>query len=181
MEEGDLIARKIGATAGEPGESLDGTVLETTDGQDFEPRAGEGARLVEQGVEITIVADRDGGAKYQNNTVTIDPVLRINGDVDYELGNIDFDQDVQISGSVLTGFSVSSGGDLTVVGIVESGATVRSKGDLSVSKGILGETTTVVALGNQKAQFVQNATVLVFEGISSLEAIFTTQMCVAVA
>ena len=48
-----------------------------------------------------------------------------------------------------------------MAGAVESGATLRVKGDLTVGKGILGDTTTVVVLGELRTRFVQNATVVV--------------------
>jgi len=161
VAKGDLIGRKVAATLGEPGERIDGSALEASDGKDFEPRAGKGATLKENGADLLAYAEIDGCAKYKNNTVSVEPVLRIAGDVNFETGNVTYDQDVFVTGSVVTGFSVSAGGDLNIGGTVEYGATVRSLKDLTVGKGILGETTTAVALGDLKAQFIQNATVLV--------------------
>ena len=93
--------------------------------------------------------------------VCVNPMFRINGDVDYSTGNVEVEKDLYISGSVCSGFTVKAGENATIAGTVEPGATVRMRGDLNVGNGILGETTRVVVLGELRTRFIQNATVMV--------------------
>lgn len=118
VSDGSLIARKIPATAAEAGQNLFGDVLKAEDGQDAVFVAGEGARLCEEDYEGQVVqaiyATIDGAVAFHSGSVSVNAVYRISGDVDYETGNVEFDGDVFIFGSVNTGFEVRAGGNVTV-------------------------------------------------------------------
>ena len=159
--EGEMIARKVGPTAGRPGQTVTGEPIETTDGKDIEVHAGDGVRLSEEGEGIELYAETGGAVVLKGDQVCVNPEVKVNGDVDYSTGNLDVEKDLYVSGAVTSGFTVKAGGNVTVAGAVESGATMRVKGDLTVGKGILGETTTVAVLGELRTRFVQNATVVV--------------------
>ena len=95
------------------------------------------------------------------------PVFALSGDVDYDSGNIDLPTNVDIGGSVVSGFHVKSGGSVTIGGAIENGATVHAKGDIIVAKGIFGADTKVVALGNVESKFIQNSTVMAHENVTA--------------
>lgn len=160
-----LLVRKVPATKGKSGKNLLGEVIPASDGQDVALSAGEGARLHEASYEGQVVpavfATIDGAVVARAGQVSVNPIFRVSGDVDYETGNVEFEKDVHISGSVKTGFEVRAGGNVTIGGTIESGASVRVKGNLVVGRGILGKTTRVVVLGELRAQFIQNAMVVV--------------------
>lgn len=159
VKAGDLIATKVEATAGTPGRDLLGEEIETTDGEDLEPKVGEGVE-VRQGSTVELRATVDGAATLKNGVPTVTPVFKVDGDVDFETGNLAIDDHLYVSGSIQSGFTVDVGGDATVVGAIEPGAKVRVKGDLNVGGGILGDTTSVVALGDLRVKFIQTARVL---------------------
>ena len=159
--EGNLIAEKVAATAGTVGSNLLGEEIETTDGQDCDVRPGEGCRLDETEDKVRVFATLDGAATHQNGTVAVSPVLRINGDVGYDTGNIEIEKDLYVSGSVQSGFTVDVGGEANIAGVVETDARLHIKGNLTVGNGILGDKTTIVVFGDLRTRFIQNARVLV--------------------
>jgi hypothetical protein len=160
VEEGQFLGRLVPPTEGEPGLDLGGETLETTDGQTRDFSAGDNVRA-EDGAEGTaFYAEVDGAASMKGDALQVLPVLIISGDVDYDTGNLETSSEVQISGSVKSGFSVQARGAITVAGVVEDGAELRSGGDVVVGQGVLGETSRIVASGDVEVKYVQNATVL---------------------
>ena len=87
-------------------------------------------------------------------------VFRVSGDVDYSTGNIDVTTDLLVEGSVNSGFTVKSAGAIRIRGTAEPGATVIAKGDLIVEKGIVGDTTRVITLGNLQTSYIHDAEVI---------------------
>lgn len=77
--------------------------------------------------------------------VEVLPVFEVAGDLDYAVGNIDFPGDVVIRGDVKPGFTIVSGGSVTVRGLVE-GATITAARDLAVA-GTVGEHPSVFEVG----------------------------------
>lgn len=115
------------------------------------------------------------------DTVHVKPVFVVSGDVNYETGNIDTPMDVQINGSVRSGFAVKAGGSIAIGGTVEANVTLTAHGDVVVSQGIIGEDTTVTArgilsLGNIQTKFIQNASVLSKGDIEVGSYIFNSQV-----
>lgn len=155
-----LLGEFVPATMGQPGVDLSGQEIPAPDGEKREFTAGENVRTEIEGEVIRCYSEIDGTVLIKGDTVQVNPVLSLTGNVDYDSGNIDVPGDVQISGSVGTGFTVKAGGSVSVGDTIESGAEVRSGGDIAAAKGIVGETTKVVAVGNVETKFIQNATVL---------------------
>ena len=56
-------------------------------------------------------------------------VLDISGDVDLNIGNIDFNGDVNITGNVITGVTIRAMGSIYIGGYVE-GAVIKSNKDI---------------------------------------------------
>lgn len=155
-----LLGEVTPATQGQPGCTLDGQVLPALDGQERDFAAGENVRGPTEDGLMRFYAQIDGIIQVKGDTVQVNPVLQISGDVNYETGNLDLPRDVQISGDVLAGFTVVAGGNIAIGGIVENGAVVRAGGDVVAARGIVGEETRVIAQGNVEAKFIQNSSVL---------------------
>ena len=154
---GDFVPR----SAGEAGFDLAGKELPAADGADRTFTAGENVRIEEQGEEgQTFYAEVDGHVAIDGDTIHVRTVFDVRGDLDYEVGNIDVPGDVRISGSVKPGFQVKAGGSVTIGGAVELGSSIHARGDVVVSQGILGETTSVVALGDIETKLVQNSSAM---------------------
>ncbi|MCZ6634528.1 MAG: FapA family protein [bacterium] len=174
VEKGQMIAESKPPQMGIPGISLRGEELPAQDG---------GMRTFQAGENVTVEYDEDGHPKfyfakidgngiYDGQTVDVRTVLRIGGDVDAAVGNIDTDQDVEIAGSVKAGLRVNAKGSVTIGGVVEKGAVVASKDDVVVAQGILGSDTKVMALGNVQTKFVQESAVMARRSIYIGDHIF---------
>ena len=89
----------------------------------------------------------------------VDPVLIIDGDVDYASGSVNFAGTVAVRGSILDGFMVQAAGDVIVDNTVQA-ATVEAGGDVVVRRGILTRAKTrVYAEGSVYARFIENSIV----------------------
>jgi len=105
---------------------------------------------------------------FSSINVQVSPILKINGNIDFNTGNINFKGSVEILGSILSGFSVIATGNVTIMGMVEQNSKLTAGGDIYIRKGILGshapdEKTEVKAFGNLQALYAENA-VLTAEG-----------------
>lgn len=156
---GDLVAEKRMATKGVPGMNILGQPLPPIDGSDKIFQVGDGVEMEKREGRILYYAKTDGNVVLQNKTLSIVEVCQINSDIDYGTGNIAVNTDLIINGSIGAGFSVKCEGNLHVHGAVETGAFVVSKGNVSIDKGVIGETTKIISLGNLYAQYIQDAEV----------------------
>ena len=64
--------------------------------------------------------------KTEKEKLNVFPVYEVNGDVDYNIGNIDFVGTVVIRGNILTGFRVKASGDIRVTGGIEGAEVSRT-------------------------------------------------------
>ena len=180
VNEDQLLATVYPATEGIKGYTIFNEELNARDGQEYVYEAGENVRT-EGNPPAKFFSTVEGNAHVAGETIHVKPIYVINGDVDYETGNIDTTTDVQISGNVKAGFTVESEGTIMVSGSVESGATVIAGGDVIVSQGIVGERTDVVArgllsMGTIQCKFIQTAGVLAKDTIEVGSYIFNAQV-----
>ncbi|MCM3175318.1 FapA family protein [Paenibacillus sp. MER 99-2] len=155
---GQIIAERI--------PPMDGIVGRAVTDVEIPFRPGKEARFK---VGKNVVVNPDGTAMYaaldglvtktEGNKLNVFPVYEINGDVDYNVGNIDFVGTVVIRGNVLTGFKVKAAGDIRVVGGVE-GAELEAGGSVEITGGIIGYNKGLVhAEHNVKCSFIQEGNV----------------------
>jgi hypothetical protein len=164
VEENQSLGTVIPATEGIPGTDLRGEHIPTISGTEKTFKAGENVRA-EGNPPHAFFAKITGNVNLTGDTINVNEVFVVSGDVNYETGNIDTPKDVQVDGNISTGFTVKAGGSITVGGLVEAGATVSARGDITVAQGIVGEGTTVTAQGVishgcVQSKFIQNATVM---------------------
>lgn len=158
---GTLIAEKRLATKGAEGCTLFGKAIKATPGVDKKISIGQGVRAEEKNGVIRYFAAKNGNVKFSKNTLAVQDIFEISGNVDYHSGNINVKTDLLIKGSVLSGFTVKSEGDIAIMGAVENGATVIAQGNLTVDKGIIGANCKLVSRGNLRAGYIQDAEVIV--------------------
>jgi len=91
--------------------------------------------------------------------VGVNPISNIEGDIDYTTGNIEFNGDVVIGGSVQPQFSVRATGSVTIEGYVEAGAYITAGKDIIIKRGVIGATTELVAGEDVMTKYIQEATV----------------------
>jgi len=178
-----LLATVAPATKGLPQKNIYGEEEPTTDGKNINYSAGQNV-IVENIKNETFLffkAEIDGNVHVYGNTVHVKPLYTVKGDVDYNTGNINSPVDVHVIGTVRSGFTIESGGSITVSGGVESGTKLIAQGDVLVSQGIVGEKTTVIArgllsLGKVQTKFLQNASLLAQGDVDIGSYIYNSQV-----
>jgi uncharacterized protein len=144
-------------TRGENGYTVYGRTLEGKQGKHLDIHAGDNIDRRNERTEW--YAACDGYLFYENNHVSVHPIYRVDGDVDFSTGNITFPGDVIVMKNVLDGFSVQASGSITVKGSVES-ATLEAGQHIQVQKGIFGKSKgQISARQDVLATFLQNANV----------------------
>lgn len=167
---GQLIAERIPAEDMIPGKAVTGEQLFGKKGK--EARFKVGKNVVIDGEQIKMYAAIDGIiAKTDRDKVNVFPVFEVNGDIDYNVGNIDFVGTVVIRGNILSGFRVKAAGDIRVIGGVE-GAEVEAGGSIEIGAGILGNNKGFVKAGASiKTTFIQEGIVEAGENVNVSQSI----------
>ncbi|OCT13791.1 polymerase [Paenibacillus pectinilyticus] len=158
VRKGQLIGQRFLATEGIPGRAVTGETLFTKAGK--EARFKLGKNVVTDAEQKGLYATIDGMVvRTDRDKINVFPVYEVNGDVDYNIGNIDFIGTVVIRGNVLPGFKIRAAGDIRVTGGVEA-AELEADGSIEISAGIVGQNKAFIKAGkNVKSSFIQDATI----------------------
>ncbi|CUH94844.1 hypothetical protein P22_0910 [Propionispora sp. 2/2-37] len=155
VERGQVLAEKIPATPGIPGTDVFGLPVPAKPGRDLRLPAGK--NVVVAGNRLLAAIDGHLQA-LAGRRMEVVPVIRIDGDVDYSTGNIDFKGSVIINGSIQEDFSVKAGGNVEIFGSI-CGGMVEGQSIL-IHKGIQGMKKSIIkARERLVANFIENATV----------------------
>lgn len=159
IKRGTVVGRlHLAKTGGADGEDLKGDLVAAHRGKDLKVVAGDGISINRASDDIwEYIAGKDGVLRNDHNKLSIVELLTVQGDVGYQTGNVDFDGDVFVKGSISSRFSVKATGSVIIVGSVRPSATVMAQGDIIVGEGVSGEKTRLMAIGMVRAQFVQGA------------------------
>lgn len=134
-----------------------GMVIARAGGKALE--AGPNVRREEVGGVVQYVAETEGFVHVRAGKVSVHELLVIDGDVGFDTGNLDYEGDICVRGSVGKGYTLKAGGDITVVGRVDEGCTLVARGDVTAGRGIDGRKTKVIALGNVYTRHISEASV----------------------
>jgi len=117
--------------------------------------AGNGVRKTENGKEF--FAEVNGSIMLNRTIIEVVNTYVVNGDVDYSTGNIQFNGNVVINGTVPDGFEVKADGDIVVMKIVES-ARLEAGRDIIIKGGVQGKGKGLVSAGRDvRVGYAQNA------------------------
>jgi uncharacterized protein (DUF342 family) len=162
VRSGQVVAKKIPATDGEPGRSVTGEEIPAERGGDAHLPGGKNTRIADDG--LCLLAAKSGFVYMEGHIVHVGDLLPIPKDVDFSVGNIKYTGDIQIKGNVLPGFTVETEGNIVVSGQVEAAKIISRSGSVEIQKGVIGRgTTQVSAKGRILVEFIQDA-VMVSEG-----------------
>lgn len=157
VDKGQLLATKIHATTGLPGLNIYGHEVPQVPGKDIVVKSAADVVFNEKTGEIR--AAIDGVLSVVNDTgVKVNSKHVISGDIDYETGNIDSRDAVDISGSVKPGFKVATGGDVVIGGNLES-AQVVSRANILIRGGMTGKGSTLQAEGDVDIPFIEGGSI----------------------
>ncbi|MES0490564.1 MAG: FapA family protein [Leptospirales bacterium] len=168
--EGDVIGKFFPGNPGKEGFSVFGEKL-LVNKTEKGPALGKNLYMDED--EPGIVKSKiNGYINLKNKVLDVIETLIIEGDVDYEIGNIEFSGSIEIKGKVSSGFSVTTFGNLTVHGVVE-GANLFSSHNMDLLGGVLSkEGYKIECLGNFSARYIQNAQVHVKKDMNIIDFIY---------
>lgn len=157
VREKEILAQKLPPGPIEHGYTVTGQRI-PYEPEPLEFPAGENTHLSEDG--LTLYASVDGYIALNDGIISVKEGLRIQGDIDYNSGNITYHGKIIIEGDVRAGHQVHSDSDIEVFGCIE-GANVSAGGDIIVHNGINGlEKSLVTADGDIHADYIQDAHVI---------------------
>lgn len=153
VTEGQVIATRIPATEGTPGINVLGESIPQLPGRNLPVTVSDDAEFDEESGVIR--ATRGGILSLVNeNSIKVCAKQLITGNIDYSTGNIESHDAVEIDGTILPGFKVSTHGDLLLSGNARS-AIINCKGNLVIKGGIIGENCKVKVKGDADFGFIE--------------------------
>ena len=155
VNEGQLLAEKKPATDGVEGYDVFSTQLKPKQGRNVNLPVGMNTKVSEDGLSLR--ATKSGHVEYINGKITVEDTFTIKGDVSAATGNIKFNGDVVVSGSVLSGFKVTATRNITIMGGCE-GATINAGGNIVIGEGVNGGK--IEASGEIKSKYLQSAEIM---------------------
>ncbi len=157
VREGEVLCELVAPTPGSDGVNVQGDVIPAKAGKEAKLQTGRNTKISEDKQQL--IATMDGQLKYQAGRFNVEQRLDVSGDVNYDVGNIDFYGDVRITGDVRDGFTVKSSGTVIVEGLVEVAA-IEAEGDVIIRNGIAGDERAVIkAGGSVKAAYIESCTI----------------------
>ena len=136
---------------------------------------GKNISMSEDGLKLISLVD--GHAMLEGNKVFVSNTYEVPADVDNSTGDINYEGNVIVKGSVRTGFKIRALGNVEVYGSVE-GAEIVSGGDIILHHGMQGMSKGIlVAKGNIVAKFIESTRVH-SQGYIEVEAIIQSQVAV---
>lgn len=109
--------------------------------------------------QTALVAACDGQLNFYHKAFHVEKILKIRGDVDISVGNLDVLGDLDIKGSVRDGFTVKATGNIVVHGLVE-GACLEAGGNIQIILGVKGNGKGEIhAQGDVVCKYLENAKV----------------------
>jgi uncharacterized protein (DUF342 family) len=118
---------------------------------------GEGVEFLSEPRRVLSAAE--GCVDYDGKTLSVVQIYRVPGDVDFNVGNIDFEGNVMVAGNVIEGFKVVATGDVEIAGVVDA-AHVVAGGSIKIGGGVTGHGRSVLRAGMDiKAHYLNGANV----------------------
>ena len=165
VKKGDWLGEKIPPTNSIPGRTITGEFAIVENGKNIKLQFDEKtvAAYKEDG-KVILRALIDGVVEYHAGKISVGNHLIINGDVGVETGNIHFEGNVTVKGTVIAGFSVFATNDISILSEfgVSNIDTIQSElGDVFIKGGIFGKGKSKVQAGRNI--FVKHANESILE------------------
>ncbi len=155
VQKDQLIIKRTPADKGKPGRDITGNVIKPIEGEDRNVEVVDGVYANLEKTEFR--SKYNGHIILSGDTITVLPLLQIDGDVDMHVGNIRFEGTIHITGNVQSGFIIEAD-DIIVDGIVEN-AELKARNTIVIRRGIKGIISKgfVKAGGNVSIGYGENA------------------------
>ncbi len=146
IEEGAILVTRTPAQPGIPGNNVYGKEIKGPDGRNLPFKNCANTAISDDG--NTLTATCSGAIVFLYKKVSVNDVMVIKGDVDFNVGNLDCRGSVRVSGNIKTGFVIKTDGDLEVNGNVED-ANLDVKGNIMIKGGFFGNGEGVMKAGGE--------------------------------
>lgn len=165
VKAGDWLGERLDPVPGIPGIDVHGNEIKPDEGIVYpllyDQQSVTQVRLEGKDVLYSL---KDGAVHYVNDMIAVYDVLEIRGNVDFNIGNIDFDGYIKIEGTVEDNFTVSASKDIEIGGIYGIGGVklIESKeGNIYIRGGVAGKKkATIKCKGNLYAKFISDAEII---------------------
>lgn len=174
VKTGEVLAQKIPATPGEPGQDVYGRPIAPQAGKDKQVKLGKNVVWTQDNLKV--VSKIEGEPSLVNNQINVYSVHEVQGDVNLKSGNISFFGSLVIRGNIDSGFRVEAEGDITVHGCVEA-ADIKAGGNVIVRGGITGrDKCNITCNGDFTAKYIEYAKVDCGGNVTVKEAIMQCEV-----
>ncbi|MFO7735635.1 MAG: FapA family protein [bacterium] len=136
VKKGTVIAELHHPREGKQGVTVTGETLNPQPPKPVRLFSGKGVSNEEKAT--VFVSETEGIVSCDGDTLSVLPLYKIEGDVDYETGNVSFEGSIEVKNDVLPGFDVSAEQGITVGGTAE-GANIHAEDSIHVKGGIPGK------------------------------------------
>ena len=152
---GDRVATRTPPAPGRDGKTVTGVLVPAAEPVDIPLAPGPNVTMSDDGREFTSTID--GLLVIDGSQIRVVETLAIDGDVDYQCGNIDCEIGVAVRGTVRSMFHVRARGPIRIQEAVED-AVVESDASIVVVGGIIqGAHGRIEAGGSVEAGFIEHA------------------------
>lgn len=150
VSENDPLMKRIPATKGEPGITVQGKIIPPKPGNDTVLKPGKGSAISPQNPNV-LIATVSGMPMIKEKGVDVEDALCL-PTIGVATGHVKFKGNVVVFGDIESDMVVRATGTLTVGGFIES-ADVQVQGDIQVAKGIIGHN---VSEGDKRSCIVKS-------------------------
>lgn len=137
VKAGEVLAVIEAATPGVPGSDIFGNPIPGMPGKDKAMSEGQNTKLSTDGLSLT--AAKSGYLFRQGDTLGVGTTYVVEGDVDFNTGNIHFAGDIEVRGGIGEGFTVEATGSILVMGEVDGASIISSNGNVTIQGGCFGK------------------------------------------
>lgn len=176
VDEGQVLVSREFATPGEDGMDVLGKRIPARKGREAPfPKPGKNVQATADRTELR--SQIKGKAILQNGKVSVLPHVKINGDVDMSVGNVDFDGDILVSGNVNPGFTINGTGNILITGSVEA-AFLHAAGNITIQGGVKGaDKGSIIAGGSVSAPFIERTAITAGENLITGTLVNSQVLC----
>ncbi len=173
VKKGQLLAEKTPMEHPKSGVDVFGETLLVGEVDDVPLEGGDGCELSEDGLKLTATITGQPSIDVKG-VISVLESFTVNGDVDFKTGNINFNGNVIVKGTVKEGFKVECE---ELIADEINGGIINIRGDLKVSNGIVNST--VQTEGSVQAKFLNKTKLYGFGDMMVTREIMTSYIAVS--
>jgi len=128
VQEGDVVATIVPPGKGTAGISVFGAPIPARAGTPAAVKLGDNVRLSNDGAQI--IATAAGQVFCQRGEVSVEDLYQVSGDLGFNVGHVDFNGFLEVTGDILDGFRIRASKGIKVHGNVGA-CSLSSDGDIS--------------------------------------------------